>query len=173
MQASTVIVFGGSSGIGAAVVARLAGRGFGVVAVGRDASKVAAVASKAGATTRGLSVDANDRSAVDAMFRDIGTIDHVVVAHSGGRGAGPFASLALDDVRSGLEAKLLSHMNVAQASLPISAKVGPSLSSLRSPHEPLSRGRSGSPRSTARSKRWCIPSHASSRPRGLTAWPQA
>ncbi len=124
MHGSKAVVFGGSSGIGAAVVLRLAERGHEVFAVARDAKKVAAFARTAPGKVQRLSVDATDRAAVDALFQIGGEVHHVVLAHSGGRGAGAFASLSLNDLRSGLEAKLLSHVNVAHASLPYLRKGG-------------------------------------------------
>jgi NAD(P)-dependent dehydrogenase (short-subunit alcohol dehydrogenase family) len=124
MKESKAVVFGGSSGIGAAVVSRLAERGYVVFAVGRDAEKVAAVARATKGKVEGFSVDATERAAVDAMFKTVGDVQHVVFAHSGGRGAGAFASLSLDDLRSGLEAKLLSHFSAAQASLPYLSQGG-------------------------------------------------
>lgn len=112
-----IVVFGGSSGIGAALVARRVASGDHVTAVGRDPERLAALARAApGAAT--ASVDARDRRAVDAFFAAAGEVDHLVLAHSGGRGAGPFRSLALADLRAGLEAKLLSQLEVAQAALP-------------------------------------------------------
>jgi len=116
--AQTIIVFGGSSGIGAAVVVRLAERGDSVLAVGRDPAKLEAIVARTNRKARAHAVDATDRAATEALFRDHGPVDHVVLAHSGGKGAGPFSSLVLDDLRSGLEAKLLSQLNAAQAALP-------------------------------------------------------
>jgi len=117
-MAPTIVVFGGSSGIGAAVVMRQAARGDNVIAVGRDPAKLEAIVSSTGGRARAHAVDATDRAATEALFRDHGPVDHVVIAHSGGKGAGAFSSLVLDDLRSGLEAKLLSQLSVAQAALP-------------------------------------------------------
>jgi NAD(P)-dependent dehydrogenase (short-subunit alcohol dehydrogenase family) len=61
---------------------------------------------------------------LDAAFGRIGSFDHLVLAASGGRGAGPFATLAAADLRSGFEAKFWVQWNCAQAALPNIAKSG-------------------------------------------------
>jgi NAD(P)-dependent dehydrogenase (short-subunit alcohol dehydrogenase family) len=114
----TAVVFGGSSGIGAAVVRRFAADGIEtVIAVGRDASKLDALAASAGSAVRTAAVDATDRAAVATFFTQLGSFDYLVVALSGGRGGGLFKQLPMDDLRSGLEAKLFAQLTVAQAAL--------------------------------------------------------
>lgn len=58
--------------------------------------------------------DAMDRRAVEALFAELGPFDHLVLSISGGKGGGPFRQLALDDVRSGLEHKLLAQLSVGR-----------------------------------------------------------
>lgn len=119
MNKQKAVVFGGSSGIGEAVARRFAAEGaIDVVAVGRDARKLDAIRESAGPSLRTARVDAIDAAAVSRFFADEGGLDYLVLALSGGRGAGPFATLPLDDVRSGLEAKLFPQLAVAQAALP-------------------------------------------------------
>jgi NAD(P)-dependent dehydrogenase (short-subunit alcohol dehydrogenase family) len=71
-------------------------------------------------------VDASKRAELDAFFREQGAIDHLVIALSGGKGAGLFRDLPLDDVRSGFEGKFFPQLSVAQAALP-SLKQGGSI----------------------------------------------
>jgi NAD(P)-dependent dehydrogenase (short-subunit alcohol dehydrogenase family) len=118
MDKQTAVVFGGSSGIGEAVARRFASEGVDVVAVGRDPRKLDALRASAGPALRTAQVDAIDGAAVAAFFAEAGPLDHLVLALSGGRGAGPFKTLPLDDIRSGLEAKLFPQLVVAQAALP-------------------------------------------------------
>lgn len=132
----TCVIFGGSSGIGEATAARLLRSGRRVVIVGRDAAKLAsaakglaAVAGGTGASGGSAAVtapvavdaslaDATDRRAIDAFFARLGPFDHLVLSISGGRGAGLFLQLDLDDVRSGLEAKFFAQLSVVQAACP-------------------------------------------------------
>ncbi len=62
--------------------------------------------------------DASDLAALEAAFTDLGTLDHLVVAVSGGSGAGPFRDLALRDLQSGFAGKVWPQLNTVQAALP-------------------------------------------------------
>lgn len=115
MKDQVVIVFGASSGIGEATARAAKDAGARVIAVGRSPSKLAAVEQRHGVETR--AVDAADREAVRAFFDGVGRFDHLLVALSGGKGAGPFRELDLEDIRTAFEAKVLGQLTVAQAAL--------------------------------------------------------
>jgi len=80
----SVLVTGGGSGIGEAVVDRLTGRGARVTLSGRRAEKVAAVAARTGArgVVGDVTADGDRRAMVDAAVEHGGGIDAVV--HSAG-----------------------------------------------------------------------------------------
>jgi len=61
--------------------------------------------------------EGSDRAALDGFFGRVGFFDHLVLALSGGEGGGEFASLDLQALRRGFEAKFWPQMQVAQASL--------------------------------------------------------
>lgn len=63
-------------------------------------------------------MDAADRPAIEAGFARIGTFDHLVLAASGGRGAGAFDSLDPAGLRAGFEGKFWAQWHAAQAALP-------------------------------------------------------
>jgi NAD(P)-dependent dehydrogenase (short-subunit alcohol dehydrogenase family) len=63
-------------------------------------------------------VNSNDRQATNAFFSSMGKIDHLVIALSGGKGAGNFNALLLDDLREGFEGKFWPQLNTLQAALP-------------------------------------------------------
>ncbi|HEX7689378.1 MAG TPA: SDR family oxidoreductase, partial [Burkholderiaceae bacterium] len=63
-------------------------------------------------------LDATDRAALDAFFRDTGPVDHLVLTLSGGEGAGEFARLDLQALRRGFEAKFWPQLETVQAALP-------------------------------------------------------
>ncbi len=119
----TAIVFGGSSGIGEATAKLLLGSGFRVIIAGRDRARLDAAKLRLGQLET-ASVNAIDRVAVNSFFAATGTFDHLILCHSGGRGAGPFKSLNLDDVRGGMEGKFFAQMSVAQAAVPTLAAAG-------------------------------------------------
>src|SRR5208337_2020448 len=116
MSQEVVVIFGGSSGIGEATAERLLGEGFRVTIVGRDRSRLEAARARLGGVEM-ASVDATDRAAVTAFFERVGSFQHLVLSISGGKGAGPFGKLSLDDLRSGMEKKFFAQMNVAQCAL--------------------------------------------------------
>ena len=74
------IVVGGSNGIGAEVVRKLATKGASVVVTGRDAGRLAGIGAETGALT--LELEARDSAAVDAVFQQVrsnyGRLDGVV-----------------------------------------------------------------------------------------------
>lgn len=70
------VVFGGSSGIGEAVVRRLVARGHRVIAVARNADRLQASVARTGAEPR--TCDAVDPSAPAVLFEALGAIDHLV-----------------------------------------------------------------------------------------------
>ena len=117
-----IVVVGGSSGIGLASARLLLARGHAVTILGRDRTKLDEAQEALGGGANGKAVnaeaiDAADRVALDALFARIAPIDHVVIAASGGAGAGPFASVDPAGVRRGFEAKFWVHWNAAQAAL--------------------------------------------------------
>jgi len=114
----TVVVMGGSSGIGLATVQRLAAAGARVIATGRDRGKLDGALAGLGERVRGEAFDGGERQALDAFFTRLGSFDHLVLALSGSEGAGEFAGLGLAALRRGFEGKFWPQMEAAQACLP-------------------------------------------------------
>jgi len=112
------VIIGGTSGIGLATARLLAARGNAVTIVGRDPAKLDAAVRDAGAGAKGEAADAGDRAVLDGLFARIGPVDHLVLAASGGAGAGPFNAVDPEGVRRGFEAKFWVHWNAAQSVLP-------------------------------------------------------
>ena len=114
----TVVVMGGTSGIGLATARAAADAGARVVVAGRSRDRLDAAVAGLDGTARGEAVDASDRAALDAFFTRVGHLDHLVIAASGGVGAGPFAGLAHDDLARGFDGKFWAQWHSAQAALP-------------------------------------------------------
>jgi len=113
----TAVVVGGSSGIGLATVRRLASKGWRVIAIGRDQSKLAGAIDGLGERVSGEAIDAGDRAALDRFFSTLEGLDHLVLTASSGEGGGEFKTLDLMSLRRGFEAKFWPQMQAAQASL--------------------------------------------------------
>jgi NAD(P)-dependent dehydrogenase (short-subunit alcohol dehydrogenase family) len=115
------VIIGASSGMGLEIARRLSTAGAEVIAAGRDGRKLeAAIAGmeNPGSRITGAVVDASDRKALDTFFADTGSFDHLVLALSGGEGAGTLAQLDLKALRRGFEEKFWPHIEAAQAALP-------------------------------------------------------
>ncbi|WP_433473101.1 SDR family oxidoreductase [Spirillospora sp. CA-142024] len=121
LNGKKVLVCGGTSGIGAATAALFAGQGADVAVTGRDEERLAKAAAD-GLTARRM--DASAEEEVTGFFAGDATYDHLVLALSGGSGAGPIATLDLADLRAGFEAKFWLHLRLVQAALPRMAPDG-------------------------------------------------
>jgi NAD(P)-dependent dehydrogenase (short-subunit alcohol dehydrogenase family) len=119
-----IVIVGGTSGIGLAIAARLVAGNAAVTIVGRDRTKLDAALQLLAPTVKGKVVDAGDRAAMDALFIRLGPIDHLVLAASGGNGAGRFDEVMTEDLRRGFEGKFWVHWNSAQSALPHMAPNG-------------------------------------------------
>ena len=111
-----MVIIGGSSGIGLATATEARRRGANVVIGGRDEEKLRAAATEIG-DVRAVQVDAADPASLASFYASVGPFDHLVIAASGGRGGGSFASLSENDLKSGFDAKFWVQWRAAQASL--------------------------------------------------------
>ncbi|MEV4018676.1 SDR family oxidoreductase [Nonomuraea angiospora] len=113
LAGSTVVLIGGTSGIGLSAGVLLGGVGARVVLVGRDQARLAAAVDRvrdaAGGradSVLGVSADGSDEDALAEVFEQAGQVDHVLVTAGGLSGAGPVTELSHDDLRSVLDARL-------------------------------------------------------------------
>jgi NAD(P)-dependent dehydrogenase (short-subunit alcohol dehydrogenase family) len=109
----TVVVIGGSSGIGMETARRARAEGAEVVVTGRDADRLAAATLELGAL-RSAAFDANDAAALGAFFRDLSApIDHVMVT-AGGPHYGPLLEMEATEVRQALSDHVVLALEVAR-----------------------------------------------------------
>lgn len=111
-----IVIIGGSSGVGLATAIRLSLTGAKIVATGRDLAKL--LAATAGHAIETAAFDARERSVLDEFFGRTGLIDHLILALSGGQGAGSLAELDLQSLRAGFEEKFWPQIQAAQAGAP-------------------------------------------------------
>jgi NAD(P)-dependent dehydrogenase (short-subunit alcohol dehydrogenase family) len=111
------VVFGGSSGIGAATVRLFARRGAEVVALARDGRRLAdRCAGLAGVSARPL--DARDRAALAHFAAEVGPFDHLVMSIAGGAALGPFAQLSTESLLASLAGKALPYVEATRLLAP-------------------------------------------------------
>lgn len=124
LNGARVLVAGGSSGIGLAVSRLLVRCGARVVINGRDRSKLEMVQQELGDKASIAAFDATQPKDRARALAEIGPFDHLVLALSGGKGAGLFAQVEPANLRSGFEAKFWAHFSLAQESLPYLSRSG-------------------------------------------------
>jgi NAD(P)-dependent dehydrogenase (short-subunit alcohol dehydrogenase family) len=76
----SVVVVGGTQGLGREVAAAYAAQGRPVVLTGRDPARAAAVAAELGPTVRGLGLDLTRPAELAAGLADVGAVDHLVLS---------------------------------------------------------------------------------------------
>jgi NAD(P)-dependent dehydrogenase (short-subunit alcohol dehydrogenase family) len=109
----TVVVIGGSSGIGLETARQARGKGAQVILTGRDADRLQQAANAVDAL-RAAAFDATDFARLDQFFNELpGPIDHVMVS---GRGPyyAPLREIDLDEVRRDMEQHMFLPIEVAR-----------------------------------------------------------
>lgn len=111
LQGKSVVVVGGSSGIGLACAALAKAEGASVTIASRSQERLRAAAAKIGA--RAAVADVTSDASVEALFKDCGRVDHVVVTAAQLR-AGPLRSQPIEDAKATMESKFWGAWRVAR-----------------------------------------------------------
>ena len=110
VQGKKIILFGGTSGIGAAAARQLADRGAKVIAISRDPSK----AGHPGAGITLEKCDVRDGAAVEALLKSQAPYDVLISAATGGeRAVGPFLEMDMDGFKNSFD-KLWGYANIVR-----------------------------------------------------------
>lgn len=88
-----------------------------MIIVARDAAKLEQAAVRLGGVET-ASVDARDQAALARALEQLAPIDQLVICVSGGKGAGLFATLELDELRAAFDEKLFAQLHIARAAVP-------------------------------------------------------
>jgi NAD(P)-dependent dehydrogenase (short-subunit alcohol dehydrogenase family) len=112
LKQKTVVVVGGSSGIGLATAAIAKREGADVVIASRNPERLKVAAETISA--RAIPADVTDDQSVSDLLRQCGAVDHVVVTAAQLR-SGPFKTVSMADVRSTMESKFWGAWRVARA----------------------------------------------------------
>jgi NAD(P)-dependent dehydrogenase (short-subunit alcohol dehydrogenase family) len=109
----TVVVIGGSAGIGLETARRAGAEGADVILTGRNADRLDEAARDVGAKST-AAFDVNDSTAVQSFFADLPTpIDHVMVT-AGGPTYRPLLEMDTDQVREAISGHVVRYFNVAR-----------------------------------------------------------
>ncbi|WP_341249384.1 SDR family oxidoreductase [Cupriavidus pauculus] len=113
-EGQTVLVVGGSSGIGAAVAQQFADAGAAVTIASRNAAKLTSIAQQIGGDVKTATLDFTVDDAVTAFFAGAPAYDHVVVT-AGETATGPVRGLPLGDAYAAMNSKFWGAYRVARA----------------------------------------------------------
>jgi NAD(P)-dependent dehydrogenase (short-subunit alcohol dehydrogenase family) len=80
MAAGSVVIVGGTQGLGRELAQSYADGGRDVVVTGRDAASAEAAAKEIGGRTRGIAFDLADPHAIADSLADVGAVDYLVLA---------------------------------------------------------------------------------------------
>jgi NAD(P)-dependent dehydrogenase (short-subunit alcohol dehydrogenase family) len=80
MAAGSVVIVGGTQGLGRELAQSYADGGRDVVVTGRDAARAEAAAKEIGGRTRGIAFDLADPHAIADSLADVGAVDYLVLA---------------------------------------------------------------------------------------------
>ena len=117
LRGQTVVVIGGSAGIGLETARQARAEGADVILAGRDPGRLESAAAMLGAAGT-AAFDANDSAAVEAFFGGLdGPIDHVMVT-AGGPYYAPLAEMDFDEARRGLQQHPMLMVGVARYGAP-------------------------------------------------------
>jgi NAD(P)-dependent dehydrogenase (short-subunit alcohol dehydrogenase family) len=109
----TVVVIGGSAGIGFETARRAQAEGAAVVLTGRNAERLQSAADRLGARSS-AAFDANDPTSLKQFFDELPSpVDHVMVT-AGGPHYGPLLEMDADAVRAAMTGHILLAIEVAQ-----------------------------------------------------------
>jgi NAD(P)-dependent dehydrogenase (short-subunit alcohol dehydrogenase family) len=111
LAGQTVVVIGGSSGIGLATARRAHAEGAELILTARDPDRLNQAAGELGAAT--VAFDALDFDRLDRFFEEAPTIDHVLVT-GGGPYYAPLAEFDFDAGRRDVEAHLWLQVRIAR-----------------------------------------------------------
>jgi NAD(P)-dependent dehydrogenase (short-subunit alcohol dehydrogenase family) len=109
----SVLIVGGSSGIGAAGARAFAEHGATVTIASRNAGKLAVAAAEIGHGVRTAAFDTTDPREVEAFFANGGSFDHVVIS-AAQTPTGQVRQLSLDDAHAAMDSKFWGAYHVAR-----------------------------------------------------------
>jgi NAD(P)-dependent dehydrogenase (short-subunit alcohol dehydrogenase family) len=114
LAGQTVVLIGGSSGIGFETARRARAEGAGIILTGRDPGRLRQAAQELGALHT-AAFDATDTASLQSFFTDLaGPVDHVLIT-AGGPAYGPLLEMDAAQVREALSGHIVVALEVARS----------------------------------------------------------
>jgi NAD(P)-dependent dehydrogenase (short-subunit alcohol dehydrogenase family) len=117
IKGQTVVIIGGSAGIGLELARQVSPLGPELVIVGRDPAKLEAVREQCDGAVRTLTMDAHKEGEAERLFEKLGSVDHVV-SMVGDSMSGGFLETSPDTMRHVLHSKFWSNWRIGAAAAP-------------------------------------------------------
>jgi NAD(P)-dependent dehydrogenase (short-subunit alcohol dehydrogenase family) len=108
LDGQTVLVVGGSSGIGHEVARQATEEGARLIIAGRNPAKLGGAAERLNGAVQTVAMNAHDEAELESAFSDLDTLDHVV-SMVGDSMAGGFLTTDLETMRHVLHSKFWSN----------------------------------------------------------------
>ncbi|MBY3043348.1 SDR family oxidoreductase [Rhizobium leguminosarum] len=120
LTGKTIIIFGGSSGIGLGVAAATLERGANVVIAGRSEEKLQAAEEELGGPPhlRSFAADLEREADLTRLFETVGEFDHLVTTAGTPPPGAPIEALDLDVIRRFVDNKLIGTIALAKHASP-------------------------------------------------------
>jgi NAD(P)-dependent dehydrogenase (short-subunit alcohol dehydrogenase family) len=112
MNGQTVVVIGGSAGIGLSTARLARAEGADVILTGRNPERLEQAAAQVGAV-RTAAFDASDHDALTSFLGELGAVDHVI-STAGGPYYAPLAEIDIEAARRSLDSHFFLAITVAQ-----------------------------------------------------------
>lgn len=113
----TVLIVGGTSGLGRAVAELVSDRGDVAIVAGRSQDRVSRVVEALGDRARGVIVDLEDAASIRAAAEEVGHVDHLVLS-AASLNYGTFADLEIEDAKAVFENKFWGYYRVVKEFAP-------------------------------------------------------
>ena len=124
LTGKNVVIIGGTAGIGLAAAQAAAAAGAKVWAAGRSAGHIDLAKQVANGSFEVRQADTHDAASLEAIFKEVGTVDHLVSAAVGGeRTLKPFLEQTEDQFKAAYD-KLWGYAKVVRAGAPYLADDG-------------------------------------------------
>ncbi|MEH2277192.1 MAG: SDR family oxidoreductase [Nostoc sp.] len=116
-MSETVVVIGGTSGMGLATAQVLSSEGYRVIISGRSQDTINKALSQVAGDCTGFPLDFTDAASVASFFKQVGSLDDLALVGSGKAAWGNFRDLKIEDLKVAFDQKFYGFFLCTQAAL--------------------------------------------------------